>query len=274
MQYMGTGALSMYINEGRNILTYDQWVTPGMTYLCVFTRLRCSERPFSLDIGSLLTWSTRTASTLTFSATLRQVSVNFCFLDSANSLQLNTLRSTQLSSQASSPILSVTPNGTSGPSQTLPVSQHRPSDSSVRFLYHFVLTSESIAHASSVVGRSPHFHLLLLDLLLSSPRSTRTEAQTQEPPRTPTHLSSNFLHFPLPLGFPRLPRFPDPVQSFLGQRRIPSVLAVELGDNVGFGNGYGSSVSLVFLVFTRSSRVHSPSLRSLTLLGPKYTAFL
>ncbi|GAA6059455.1 hypothetical protein JCM10212_005394 [Sporobolomyces blumeae] len=31
-QYEGSGALSMYINEGRNILTYDQWITPGMTY--------------------------------------------------------------------------------------------------------------------------------------------------------------------------------------------------------------------------------------------------
>ncbi|GAA5967376.1 hypothetical protein JCM3765_000506 [Sporobolomyces pararoseus] len=32
VQYSGSGALSLYINEGRNILTYDQWVTPGMTY--------------------------------------------------------------------------------------------------------------------------------------------------------------------------------------------------------------------------------------------------
>ncbi|GAA5927678.1 SNG1 family protein [Sporobolomyces koalae] len=32
VEYSGSGALSMYINEGRNILTYDQWVTPGMTY--------------------------------------------------------------------------------------------------------------------------------------------------------------------------------------------------------------------------------------------------
>ncbi|GAA6004949.1 hypothetical protein JCM11491_002287 [Sporobolomyces phaffii] len=32
VEYSGSGALSLYINEGRNILTYDQWVTPGMTY--------------------------------------------------------------------------------------------------------------------------------------------------------------------------------------------------------------------------------------------------
>jgi hypothetical protein len=34
VQYMGSGALSMYINEGRNILTYDQ-VSPPFINDCL-----------------------------------------------------------------------------------------------------------------------------------------------------------------------------------------------------------------------------------------------